>query len=77
MNGYVAFFDVSVFPSNSDEDDDNDEDDDDEGKEKEEKHNEERLAAFVFIFFFLTVPPHLFSVLSLAIHLFLSCSGIR
>lgn len=57
VNGYVAFFDVSVSPSNSDEDDDDnndDEDDDDEGEEKEEKHDndEERLAVFRLYLFF-------------------------
>lgn len=57
VNGYVAFFDVSVSPSNSDEDD---EDDDDEGEEKEEKRDEdeERLVAFrLYHFFSRTVPP--------------------
>lgn len=74
VNGYVAFFDVSVSPSN------NDENDDDEGEEKEEKHDddEEGLAAFrLYLFFYPPFfPPLLFlSILSLAIYLFLSCSG--
>lgn len=80
VNGYVAFFDVSVSPSSNDDNDD--ENDDDEGEEKEEKHDddEERLAAFRLYLFFLPRDPPLLqplsflSVLSLAIHLFLSCS---
>lgn len=54
VNGYVAFFDVSVFPSNND-----DNDGDDEGEEKEEKHDddEERLAAFrLYLFFSQSLP---------------------
>jgi len=74
VNGYVAFFDVSVSPSNSNEDDDvddvdddvdddnDDDDDDDEGEEKEEKYDndEERLAAFrLYLFFSQSLPPSL------------------
>lgn len=86
VNGYVAFFDVSVSPSNSDEDDDDDNDDedgDDEGEEKEEKYDEERLAAFrLYLSFFSQSLPFFdllpfLSVLFLAIHLFISCSGAR
>lgn len=58
VNGYVAFFDVSVCPSNSDNDD---EDDDDEGEEKEEKHDddEERLALRLYLFFSRSPSPSL------------------
>lgn len=64
---------------------DDDGDDDEEEEEKEEKHNddEERLAAFhLYLFFFSRFLPFfepllLLSVLSLAIHLFLSYSDER
>lgn len=54
VNGYVAFFDVSVSPSSNDDNDD--EDGDDEGEEKEEKHDddEERLAALRLYLFSLS-----------------------
>jgi len=70
VNGYVAFFDVSVSPSNSNEDDDDDDDDDednddeddnDEREEKEEKldNDEERLVAFRLYLFFRSPFPSL------------------
>jgi len=85
VNGYVAFFDVSVSPSKSDEenDDDDHDEDDDEGEAKEEEHDddEEKLAAFRFYLFFSRSPFFdpllLLSVLSLAIQFSLSCSDAR
>jgi len=85
VNGYVAFFDVSVSPSKSneeDDDDDHDEDDDDEGEAKEEEHDddEEKLAFRFYLFFSrspLFDPLLLLSVLSLAIQFFRSCFDAR
>lgn len=90
VNGYAAFFDVSVFSSNADDDDDEEEKEKEEKRDDDEKCGERcyssfslffsRGLSFLFLFlFFSTFPCLTVCALSyvLGIHLFLSCSGTR